>query len=83
MRDAWNMSFREENIPYVNAIIKETLRYYTATPMNLPRKAIKDIDWDRSVADVMSPRSPGSQQELPQPAGYERVISAKTGLITC
>lgn len=49
MRDAWNMSFREENIPYVNAVIKERLRYYTVTPMNLPCKAIKDIDWDRSV----------------------------------
>ena len=49
MRDAWNMSFREEDIRYVNAIIKETLRYYTVTPMNLPRKAIKDIDWDGSV----------------------------------
>ena len=47
MRYAWNMSFREENILYVNAIINETLRYYT--PMNLPCKAIKDIDWDGSV----------------------------------
>ena len=49
MRDAWDSSFRDESIPYINAIIKETLRYYTVTPMNLPRKTIRDIQWDGCV----------------------------------
>ncbi|KAI9751561.1 MAG: hypothetical protein M4579_006016 [Chaenotheca gracillima] len=47
--DAWKASFEEEKVPYVNAIVKETLRYYTVTPMNLPRKTIKDVNWKGSI----------------------------------
>lgn len=34
-----------EDVPYVNAIVKEAGRYYTVSAMSLPRKAHQDIQW--------------------------------------
>ena len=44
--EAWMESFAEEKVPYVNALVKEAGRYYTASAMNLPRKTTSPVDWD-------------------------------------
>lgn len=46
VRDAWRNSFQSEEVPYVNAIIKEAARFYTVSAMSLPRKTTHDILWD-------------------------------------
>ncbi|MCJ1250455.1 hypothetical protein MMC30_007683 [Trapelia coarctata] len=48
-REAWQECFKDEKVPYINAIIKEALRYYTVLPMGQPRKTTKDIDWNGST----------------------------------
>ncbi|KUJ15471.1 phenylacetate 2-hydroxylase [Mollisia scopiformis] len=49
VRDAWRNSFQGEEVPYVNAIIKEAARYYTVSAMSLPRKTVTDVHWDGAV----------------------------------
>lgn len=49
VRDAWRNSFQAEQVPYVNAIIKEAARFYTVSAMSLPRKTVQDIVWDGAV----------------------------------
>jgi phenylacetate 2-hydroxylase len=49
VRDAWRNSFQDEKVPYVNAIIKEALRYYTVSAMSLPRKTIEPVQWGEST----------------------------------
>ncbi|EEA23273.1 hypothetical protein TMatcc_002130 [Talaromyces marneffei ATCC 18224] len=49
MEDVFLESFIEEKVPYVNALVKEAERYYTASAMNLPRKTTVDITWDNGV----------------------------------
>jgi len=44
--EAWLASFAEEKVPYVNALVKEASRYYTASAMNLPRKTTAPVVWD-------------------------------------
>ncbi|KAI9710754.1 MAG: hypothetical protein M1820_002587 [Bogoriella megaspora] len=46
VEDAWSESFQDERSPVLNAIIHEATRYYTISAMNLPRKAVTEIDWD-------------------------------------
>lgn len=46
---AWSKSLAVEEVPYINAIVKEAGRYYTVSAMSLPRKASQDINWDGSV----------------------------------
>jgi len=46
VEDAWRECLEVEDIPYVNAIVKEAGRYYTVSSMSLPRKAYSDIQWD-------------------------------------
>lgn len=46
IEDAWSKSLEAEEVPYVNAIVKEAGRYYTVSAMSLPRKAYTDIEWD-------------------------------------
>jgi phenylacetate 2-hydroxylase len=46
MEEAWLASFAEEKVPYVNALVKEAGRYYTASAMNLPRKTTAPVAWD-------------------------------------
>lgn len=43
--DAWEKCLLEEKVPYVTALVKEVLRYWTVIPICLPRKSIKDIRW--------------------------------------
>ena len=47
--DAWANSLAIEDVPYVNAIVKEAGRYYTVSAMSLPRKAYQDIEWDGAI----------------------------------
>ncbi|KAF8862916.1 phenylacetate 2-hydroxylase [Acephala macrosclerotiorum] len=49
VRDAWRNSFQGEEVPYVNAIIREAARYYTVSAMSLPRKTVQEIHWDGAV----------------------------------
>ncbi|POS73745.1 cytochrome P450 [Diaporthe helianthi] len=48
-RDAWADSFVKEEVPYLNAIIKEAGRYYTVSSMSLPRKTVTEVNWDGAV----------------------------------
>ncbi len=44
--DAWERCLHEEKVPYITALYKEVLRYYTVIPICLPRTSIKDIEWN-------------------------------------
>ncbi|EPE33065.1 Cytochrome P450 [Glarea lozoyensis ATCC 20868] len=46
LRDAWRHSFQSEDVPYLNAIVKEAERYYTVSAMSLPRKTVSEVIWD-------------------------------------
>jgi phenylacetate 2-hydroxylase len=48
-RDLWLDSFKDEKVPYVNAIVKEAARYYTVSSMSLPRKTIAPVEWDNGA----------------------------------
>jgi phenylacetate 2-hydroxylase len=41
--DAWEKCLIEEKVPYVTALVKETLRFWTVIPICLPRESTKDI----------------------------------------
>lgn len=43
--DVWGKCLLEEKIPYVTALYKETLRFFTVIRVCLPRKSIKDITY--------------------------------------
>ncbi len=34
------------NLPYINAIVKETLRWHTVTPMDIPHASTEDDEYD-------------------------------------
>jgi phenylacetate 2-hydroxylase len=44
--DAWGKCLVEERVPYVTALYKEILRYFTVIRMSLPRRSINDIDYN-------------------------------------
>lgn len=46
---AWEQCFQDEKMPYVTAIVKEAVRYYTVSSMSLPRKTITPIHWEGAV----------------------------------
>jgi phenylacetate 2-hydroxylase len=43
--EAWGNEFEKEDVPYINAIVKEAGRYYTVSNMSLPRKTMTDVQW--------------------------------------
>ncbi|RFU81720.1 phenylacetate 2-hydroxylase [Trichoderma arundinaceum] len=47
--DSWEKCLVEEKVPYVTALVKETLRFWTVIPICLPRTNIKDIPYEGSV----------------------------------
>jgi phenylacetate 2-hydroxylase len=49
IKEAWQVDFEKENVPYLNAIVKEAGRYYTVSNMSLPRKTISDVRWGNAV----------------------------------
>ena len=44
--DAWHACLVEEKIPYITALYKEILRYFTVIPLALPRTSIRDMEYD-------------------------------------
>ncbi|KAJ5908718.1 hypothetical protein N7495_001400 [Penicillium taxi] len=44
--DAWEKCLIEEKVPYVTALVKEVLRFWTVIPICLPRESTKDIVWN-------------------------------------
>jgi phenylacetate 2-hydroxylase len=47
--DAWEMCLHEEKVPYVTALVKEILRFWTVIPICLPRVSVKDIQWENAT----------------------------------
>ncbi|KAF3040888.1 hypothetical protein E8E12_003462 [Didymella heteroderae] len=46
---AWADNFEKEDVPYLNAVVKEAGRYYTVSNMSLPRKTMSDVRWGDAV----------------------------------
>ncbi|KAM3436973.1 hypothetical protein MY4824_004074 [Beauveria thailandica] len=49
IREAWTSCIKEEKIPYINAIVREAGRYYTVSPMSLPRKTVTEVNWNGAI----------------------------------
>ncbi|PSN73331.1 cytochrome P450 [Corynespora cassiicola Philippines] len=49
LRAGWQEAFEKEDVPYLNAIVKEAGRYYTVSSMSLPRKTVTDVRWEGAV----------------------------------
>lgn len=49
LKAAWADDFEKEDVPYLNAIVKEAGRYYTVSNMSLPRKTMSDVRWGEAV----------------------------------
>lgn len=47
--DSWERSLHEEKVPYITALVKETLRFWSVIPICLPRTSTKDIKWGNAV----------------------------------
>lgn len=47
--EAWEKCLYEEKVPYITALTKEILRFWTVIPICLPRTSIKDIKWGDAV----------------------------------
>ncbi|KAM3552639.1 hypothetical protein ARSEF4850_007294 [Beauveria asiatica] len=47
--EAWTSCIKEEKIPYINAIVREAGRYYTVSPMSLPRKTVTEVHWNGAI----------------------------------
>ncbi|KXL44091.1 hypothetical protein M433DRAFT_58657 [Acidomyces richmondensis BFW] len=47
--DAWERCLYEEKVPYITALVKETLRYWSVIPICLPRTSVRDIKWGNAV----------------------------------
>jgi len=47
--EAWEKCLHEEKVPYIAALVKEMLRFWTVIPISLPRTSIKDIKWQEAI----------------------------------
>ncbi|RMD41081.1 hypothetical protein DV735_g4033, partial [Chaetothyriales sp. CBS 134920] len=47
--EAWEKCLLEEKVPYITALTKEILRFWTVIPICLPRTSIKDIKYGDAV----------------------------------
>lgn len=43
---AWKMAFREDKVPLISSLNKETLRYFTFAPFATPRRTVQDIKYN-------------------------------------
>src|SRR5271169_38216 len=43
--EAWTGVLKDENVAFISALVKETLRYFTVIAMSLPRTSIKPIEY--------------------------------------
>ncbi|KAL2415612.1 Phenylacetate 2-hydroxylase [Exophiala dermatitidis] len=46
---AWDQAFREEKVPLVTSLYKESLRFFTITPYSAPRQTSRDIHYQGRV----------------------------------
>ena len=49
LKAAWASEFEREDVPYLNAIVREAGRYYTVSSMSLPRKTVSEVVWNGAV----------------------------------
>lgn len=47
--EAWERCLGEEKVPYITALVKETLRFWTVIPICLPRESIRAIPYGDAV----------------------------------
>lgn len=47
--EAWEKCLYEEKVPYISALTKEILRFWTVIPICLPRTSIKDIEYNGAI----------------------------------
>lgn len=47
--NAWEQGLLEEKVPYITALVKEVLRFWTVIPICLPRVSVKDIEWEGAI----------------------------------
>ncbi|KAF2862819.1 putative P450 monooxygenase [Piedraia hortae CBS 480.64] len=47
--DSWERCLHEEKVPYITALVKETLRFWSVIPICLPRTSTRDIKWGDAV----------------------------------
>lgn len=47
--DAWERCLHEEEVPYMVALVKEVLRYWTVGPLALPRASVRDVHWNGAI----------------------------------
>jgi len=47
--DAWEKCLVEEKVPYITALVKEILRFWSVIPICLPRVSTKDIEWEGAI----------------------------------
>lgn len=75
--DAWEKCLVEEKVPYVTALVKETLRFWTVIPICLPRTNIKDIPWEGSVVPAGTVFFMVSTTSLLPPPAMDIYLDAK------
>jgi len=47
--DAWTQCIKEEKVPYITALVREVLRFFTVIPVCLPRVSIKPITFENAT----------------------------------
>ncbi|KAK4993952.1 hypothetical protein LTR66_005825 [Elasticomyces elasticus] len=47
--DAWEKCLMEEKVPYITALVKEVLRFWSVIQICLPRVSIKEIQWEQAT----------------------------------
>lgn len=74
VEEAWSIDFSKEDVPYLNAVVKEAGRYYTVSNMSLPRKTMTDVRWGDAVIPpktmVLINAQAGNHGKLFPSAGY-------------
>jgi len=45
----WEACLHEEKVPYITALVKEVLRFWSVIPICLPRKSIKEMTWGNTM----------------------------------
>lgn len=44
--EGWEACLHEEKVPYITALVKEVLRYFSVIPICLPRTSVKPMQWN-------------------------------------
>jgi phenylacetate 2-hydroxylase len=86
--DAWEKCLVEERVPYVTALYKEILRYYTIFPMSVPRRSVEDIEYNGAIIpsgtsfymNAFAGNHDENHFEDPYTFNPERYLGDKTGI---